>query len=198
MNIDEFCGKDDIRKYLNKPFNIDGRTVASNGKVLLSTALNAEHDELIEEKKPVIQKLLAGFDATKLTTMPLIPLPAPIECWTCGGGGTAHKKLCSECDGEGQVSFESDCNHYECECKSCEGDGFFVRKHGEETCFSCGGDGSRYISHEPADVLGVKVDMNYLKLIINAPDLVVFADVEAHMLWFQSGDEYGVIMGMRV
>lgn len=196
MNIKDFFAENDRRDYLKQPFNIDGRTVASNGHILLSTQLCAEYDELKEGEAAGIKRVLAGFDATKLTPMPIIPLPDPVECSICGGRGTAHRTQCFECDGEGEVTLENCFNDYECECKSCEGDGFIVSKHDTETCFSCNGDGSHYRSRESADVLGVKANMNYLKLIINAPDLHVFADAEANMLWFKSGDDYGVMMGM--
>jgi hypothetical protein len=196
MNIKDFCAENDRRDYLKQPFNIDGRTVASNGAVLLSTQLSAEYDELKEGEATGVKEVLARFDATKLTPMPIIPLPDPVECSICGGRGTAHKKQCVECDGEGEVSLDNCFNDYECECKSCGGDGFVVSKHGTETCFSCNGDGKRYPEYLTVNVLGVKVNIKYLKLIINVPDLHVFTDAEASMLWFKSGDDYGVMMGM--
>ncbi len=35
IDINQFCGKDDIRSHLNAPFIVDGRIVATNGHVII-------------------------------------------------------------------------------------------------------------------------------------------------------------------
>ncbi|PHS71964.1 MAG: hypothetical protein COB22_05980 [Cycloclasticus sp.] len=196
MNIEDFYDADERRPDLRKPFIVDGRTIASNGHILMSAALNKQYDGAGDEQAKRIRSILSGLDGKQFGPMPKITLPDPTECFICAGAGKSSKKDCEECVGEGDVYFYNGFNNYECECDSCGGDGFNYCQSTDEDCFKCRGEGVIYGWRDAPVVLGVKVNANYLRLIIDAPNLEVFADIEKKMLAFRSGDDYGLIMGL--
>jgi hypothetical protein len=57
ININEWCGKNDVRDYLNQPFNLSGKTVATNGHVLIAVDQRQEYKPL--EKELDAEKFIA-------------------------------------------------------------------------------------------------------------------------------------------
>ena len=46
------------------------------------------------------------------------------QCSTCRGTGTVSE--CPECDGDGEIEFDTEFHTYYVTCKSCDGDGVFA------------------------------------------------------------------------
>lgn len=107
LDLQQFCGTDECRYYLMKPFSRDGFTWATDGAILVRVALRPEIPEI--EQKIAVSKPLEGVE-TAAFVKPKFNLPlAPTEigdCPTCRGRGYLH-----------------DCPDCECDCERCNATG---------------------------------------------------------------------------
>ncbi len=190
-----FCGKDDITQHLNKPFNFDGRTIASNNHILVSIPEINGHEEIKESLKHMANKIINFKGSYHPIDKDAICFPEKTCCETCEGSGNSSRKTCDECSGYGFVESDSDYNFYEVDCKTCHGRGsVFVKS--KEICQDCNGEGSCFKPYSHVIVLGIPINPNYLKQIMNIGGVEFFA--EDMMLYFKSGEVKGAVMGMRV
>lgn len=96
-----------------------------------------------------------------------------------------------------EVELWSGYHSYECECRSCQGDGIIIKPGGETPCQNCNGSGKTFIDFSRYPSVprhGINIQARYAELIINEPNLQLYADDEKGMLCFKSGDQYGAIM----
>lgn len=149
-NINAFCGKGDIRDYLNQPMRLpDGTVFASNGHIGIIFNVDATgYQEARAELVEVVEK----YNAFSFNPPRNIPHIADEPCSACKGDKSKYK--CQECGGCGFVELENEFNEYEVDCKSCEtGENF-----GCEVCEGVG--------HEKASIGfdGVTVWKKYVDL----------------------------------
>lgn len=198
MNINDFCGKDDNREYLHQPFNLGNRTIATNGHMMLSTPKYGEHKECPDKISGIITKFINELKTLSFAPIPDIKMPEKVICSSCGGSKKAVIKYCEECDGDGWVDATTEYNtYYGLDCKTCDGNGNEVIVGGDKDCPTCEGKGNVFPSIKIVDICGVKINMNFLSMIYEEKNLEVSAGKEKHVLYFRSGNNEGVIMGMR-
>ena len=200
ININDFFDPYEMRDYLSSPFNLNGRTIASNGYLIISFPQFGEFPEWDKSHYVDMGKITSQIYIDRdFKPMPdNLKFPDLVQCGVCAGTGKASVVKCQECDGEGEVELENDFHIYEFECKSCDGDGEIITKGGNDECENCSGSGSAYLITDYVDVMGVYVRPQYLNLITNVTGIEVFPDKEDRKLFFKCGDIRGLIMGMII
>jgi hypothetical protein len=192
IELEHFTSPRDKVDFLKKPFNRAGKTVACNGHALVLFPEQPNYEELDAAKFTNFYRLLDDIEAAEFKPMTLqVEFPARFTCSVCNGKGKAVLIPCEECEGEGLLHFENDFNVYECTCQKCHGNGNIVEL-GKGCCYNCKGTGYRYESRQSIKVGNIYIDPNYLKLIINAPDLHLYEMPDK--LLFKSGLIVGAIM----
>lgn len=107
IDLQPFCGTEETRFYLMKPFSRNGFTYATDGCIMVRVALRPDIpdvDKAFNQDKP-----LEGVEAASFfrPSFELPPAPAEMgECHTCSGRGYDH-----------------DCPDCECICEKCNGSG---------------------------------------------------------------------------
>lgn len=205
MDITKFFDKDDFRTQFRAPFNVLGKTVTTNGHIILFSPLDESYDQLAGIKEDTVSRfkdLLTKAEAAEYKPLKKQPLPAMPRCTTCNGTGHASKHSCEECEGEGKVYFGTGINQYSPECKSCDGDGYNIITNTSEKCVECKGKGSAYpisFRHTQANViniLNVHLDVHNAAILFDESNIEV-SNIKEEMLAFKHGDQFGVMMGMR-
>lgn len=199
INLELFFDKSDCREHLRAPFNFNGKTYATNCYAMICVPQRDGVQEL--ENEPLKSSINRYFGDQGKDYQPFtdkVELPEKEKCSTCKGSGKATIRKCEECEGDGELELESDYNYYYVTCKSCNGDGSKTVSGGNEDCQRCGGAGSGYDRWAYVAINGVNIAPKYAEIIIAMPDLNVFAKPEDMILYFKSGDDEGVIMGIRV
>lgn len=195
-NIYQWCSMQGSNQDFTTPFNFEGRTMACDGHVLISMPQKDEHRDIYESLKENISTLLniEGFSFSKLSND--IQLPRTTSCTTCKGTKKVSLTKCKECEGEGEVSFETDYSDYDVCCKSCDGDGSVTKVGTGGVCDNCKGFGDAFEKWETVEVSGVTVFAKYARLLMSVGDDVEISAQE-NKLYFRSGDIKGLIMGHR-
>lgn len=206
IDINKFHGQGDIREWLNAPFSIAEKVVATNGHVMaiLGAQNSAEYKEFAGPegaRKYIIDliKKIKSIDTWQTVNKGQI---SPLEketCNVCQGSGKAIKTECGECEGEGEVDVSNGYStYYGLQCASCNGDGFSVNPKTDETCTDCDGSGKSFKPFASIEVLGINVQCKYMALIIDEPDLQLAACPEQNLLMFRAGlHAHGAIMALR-
>jgi len=205
MNLDtikQFCSPTvDIRSYLEHPFTIGHYTAASNGHALITIPSEKSHQAAPVDQSTSnrIPKIITRAEQATLRPITLKKLPDAIPCETCAATGKVNITTCTECDGDGEIEFQTANHKYCVECKKCAGEGEEITQGTTDACFQCGGNGHTY-DDITVKILNLNLSPNLLKLIINLPDLhagtntaIAFADE----FYFRSGPHLGIIMAMR-
>jgi hypothetical protein len=107
VDLHPFCGSDEIRPYLMKPFSFGDFSYATNGHILVRVPKREgvePPDKKFNPDKPLADLEKASF------TAPIFKLPPQ----------PAADTECEACDGRG---YEHDCPHCECTCHACAGTG---------------------------------------------------------------------------
>lgn len=137
----ELAGKDEILA----PFAFQGSSYATNGWIIIrvdgvhidrTMDTHAGPDLLSTARKEV------GNSTTLITEENLLSLMIP--CPNCDPSGTRKKIECDECDGVGEVYWESSRYTYEDECRHCNGEGMVWEGDGKlnrAECKECRGSG---------------------------------------------------------
>lgn len=109
IDLQPFCGTEDARWYLMKPFSMGEFSYATNGHILVRQPRRADVPD-IDVKAPKFKpdNALVGLDAAKFY-VPTLQLP------TAPAAGP-----CPACDCR---KFEHDCPDCECTCETCNGSG---------------------------------------------------------------------------
>lgn len=205
IDLQKFCEVSSIRA-LSAPFYKDGYTYASNGHIAVRTP--GKHAEE-NEAAPYINRpdLWQHTDVLEWTDLPDFE-PKWDSCYRCESTGKSDR--CEECDGEGEVEFETDFNTYQVECKSCSGDGYMSarERNTDKTCTLCNGSGRtskrECIPFSTLTAAGQGLNSDYLLLIRELPGIQIEAfprvldnltTVPAVRFRFDGGE--GVLMPMR-
>lgn len=112
LDLQQFCGKEETRFYLMKPFSRGGFTWATNGHILVRVMLRPDIADV--DQKFNVAKPLEGIEGRSFFR-PSFELPAaPTEigqCETCEGRGFSHacpdcECVCNRCHGSGELDTE--------------------------------------------------------------------------------------------
>jgi predicted nucleic-acid-binding Zn-ribbon protein len=123
-----FIGKDLLRDWVNKPFQLDNLAISTNATelVFFEKSLLTVDLETCEHKNP--QKILEQIPTEKninfslniteiekcLITVPIIDVTKEV----------GNDIVCSECKGDGQVEWEYERWSKDFDCPKCDGDGY--------------------------------------------------------------------------
>jgi len=198
LNINDFISTDDIRVYLHKPFNLNGKTVATNGHcVLFSPMDNAFADnETLETVKDGALKIQNFISQAEFIQLPSITMPEIFPCIMCNATGLCTSTVCEECNGDRLVYFENQYNSYAIECATCDGEGYISMPGTGETCPACEGTKKRFQLGSTVSVEGVKLDPALLEKISDVENIEISGDKARTMLFFRAGEFYGALMGI--
>lgn len=157
IDLQKFCAENDIRSYLEKPFAVDGHTVATNGRIAVRVpGVEEGTAEASEQLAAAVRKM---FSRTHADFVPMPGLPERVECDHCHGTGQLDEDDCDDCDGAGEFTHG---NHiYTCE--ECDGTG---RVNGPVICLKCGGTGEPFTVVKVGEVT---FQAKYLRLIADLP-----------------------------
>jgi len=198
LNINDFISTNDIRVYLHKPFNLNGKTVATNGHCVVFSPLdNAFADnEMLETVTAGVLKIQNLMRQAEFIPLPQIKMPETFPCMNCNATGLCTSTVCEECDGDGSVYFENKYNSYAIECETCDGDGGISMPGTGETCQTCHGTKKRFQLGSTVTLEGVKLNPELLEKIIHVENIEISSDNARTMLFFWAGEFYGALMGM--
>jgi hypothetical protein len=120
--LNNFCSQDELRPWMKHPFNAFGKTLATNGWVLIATPKISEYldnTDKIKNVYPVVHNMQKIYDVATLETA-LAKFPTEDEF-------DSVISKCNACNGDGVVDFEFSYNGktYEIEedCPVCDGEG---------------------------------------------------------------------------
>lgn len=191
MNLHDFCAKDDPRKYLKKPFNLDDKTIATNGHILIAVTRLSEFDnaEAAEKVGDIIKKHMS-HKFNDFYKLPKIDFEK-FRCEKCDGSGVSD--WCYECEGERVVYLGNDHNSYCCNCLSCAA-------KDNNFCLKCNGQG--YGEHFDAIVLHCNgliraFSPGYIRLISMLGGASVSLDSEHKEMMFIFDEGFGYLMPIR-
>lgn len=202
IDLTRFSAKDDIRDYLNSPYQEGGHAFATNGVIAVMLLGGAQDGmKAVDEKMAGrVQALIAGTDKFDHELTVTMPADTAKTCPICDGTGFTITTDCDDCDGAGE--FEHGRHTYM--CKECEGEGVDLQPakagaSGARECESCGGFGteSRFLSFDgPGGPY--KFQEKYLRLALSLPGcrILVGGDNQAAArLEFDGGT--GLLMPIR-
>jgi hypothetical protein len=189
-----FCSDDVTRKALCNPFNLGEFTFATNGHFGIRIPIQHEYDG--NEPIKNVDGVICYGKIQEQFWIELPPLDSVVEISDCKHcKGLDNVTECPECEGTGEVSWESEWGHeYEAECLNCNG-----RKTISGECEECGGSGKN--TRDKNVRLGTKLlngrllsIMSQLQGLKIAPD----APVDKYKpIPFKFDGGTGIIMPMR-
>lgn len=134
-----FCGRK-----LQEPWSNLDYTYATNGSVLVrvkkldDVPVKDELSAIPKNADSLIEKYVVGV----LGPFPEIEKIVGDSCYQCKGAGKVTEKECPECEGYGNVYWETNRHKYEVECQECGGCGKIkTTDPNGETCENCDGTG---------------------------------------------------------
>ena len=168
LDLSKFCGSDESRLYLHKPFSIGKFTYATNGHIMVRVAKRAN----VPFTKPDFpiknaDGPLAGWDSATYQKMEFLLPPEPERTGDC-----------DECDGYGSVH---DCPSCDCVCRACAGTGDANPEWDVSTTIG-----------------GANFALGYVRHVLSLPDveLVIPTEAKKPMLYRFAGG-IGALMPLR-
>jgi hypothetical protein len=163
--------KDDLQKFcepgnprMATPFSFGSYTLATNGHILIRVARLSDIPERADAipLERVNQHFISPIIQQDHYPLPDFPAPEKHPCKECRGKGKDY--TCPECDGDGEIEWDTNYNSYSTECKLCLAERII---HG--ICPVCNGSGYYY---KPESLLiGAQFyDKRYLAMIRDLPD----------------------------
>lgn len=199
LNLNHFCDPEEKRLHCRQPFNWNGKTVATNGHIVVFAPEQPLADlyELTPNLCPT--NLLDLYEKTHAAEFVPMPPGLPIEtikCDFCNRTGKCTTNTCDECDGDGEIVFHTKYHRYDWDCESCSGEGIIYKPGGDIDCHFCYGKGNHPVFMSSQPIIGVPIQNRYLTLIMDLPDLFIAA-VDMHerkALAFKNLTYSGMIM----
>lgn len=157
INLQQFCASpNDLRAWMSAPFQINGKTYASNGRILVETE-DGDHPGAPTEKVQRILDVMARIPGDGYQALPAIPAAKLTPCRMCDGRG--DRQTCQSCAGQGV--FDHYDHNYACKC--CDGHGHFGG-----ACHYCNATGQIDTS-TPVQIGGGHYMRSHLSLIAQLP-----------------------------
>lgn len=200
IDLKQFCGHGDPREFLNRPWQEDGATYATNGHIgirldVLQEGIEPAHPTMAGR----IDKMLTDALANTIPLEIKFPTDAPKPCGHCAGGGRINARTCEECDGG---SFIHGSHSYD--CKECVAGEIHTPASntaaGAETCWVCDGHGiaSRRI-YLNANGVQYCFQEKYLRSIHGLPRARLFVSGDSHRVArFDFDGGRGLLMPMQL
>jgi hypothetical protein len=191
--LQKFCDPDHPK--ICGPFSFGDFSYASNGHLLVKVPRldDVPEWEALNEKA---SKLFDSFDYSvvipSLIDIPRFPQPKPEPCGVCNGTGKITR--CPECEGKGEVEFETEYNDYSCECETCHGHGSVIGE--EQICACCNGTGKKK-EMKMIEVGCSGFSSHYLTLLNKLPGIKIAPTEPEKMTYFKWDGGEGAIMPMR-
>lgn len=167
IDLNPFCAKDyDPRLQLHAPWCEDGKTVASDGSIIIvvdGIIGDAAEPLTISYKK--IEKSAGQPNPKWLRLEELMrEVQAPGLCERCRGTGSVEADPCDDCGGNGFFTF----GQHDYDCKECGGQGFIEHSLGsaDMPCPSCCGTKYKFKTHKIGDTL---FQVKYLHMLSSLP-----------------------------
>lgn len=124
--LERFKAENDIREWLNKPFNCCERTIATNAYSLIAVPLIEGYGEAPEKSANYIKDMLSNANEGESATFKTQALKDVVDVWRMED--IAKTADCEACDGDGVVTYEFYYDHktYDLDedCPVCEGEGY--------------------------------------------------------------------------
>lgn len=207
FDLSSWTGADDVRVWINQPFNMMGKTVATNGHLMIFVDEDKQYtgNQFRESTKTTVAKIRSDISKvdfhTNLSDLKL-SVPKNKPCTLCSGTGHCTWIECKECKGDGDLTFLNGFNEYWVECKSCDGDGG-KDKPAENTwdrkCDTCCGQGRIFDKLDHVEILGITIQPSYFELLLTLGGGVKVGRTEdENMLYFSSRVGAGVVMRYTV
>ena len=177
------------------PWSLGDYSYASNGHLLVRVPRSADVPgwEALNEKAAI---LFEAFDMpvvlSALVDIPDFPQPEPVKCGV--GKGTGKITRCPECEGSGDVEFETDYNDYVCECESCHGHGSTIGD--EQICEVCDGTGHKKEMNR-IELGCTGFSSHYLTMLKALPGMRIAPTEPEKACYFKWDEGDGLIMPMR-
>lgn len=142
IDLKPFCGRNDPREFLNKPWHENGATFATDGHIGIRVDALQEGIEPVDPKMAGrIEKMLNEALANTTPLEIVFPADAPKPCGHCSGSGRINARTCDECDGG---SFDHGSHSYD--CKACVSGEIHTPASKDdanaESCWACDGHGT--------------------------------------------------------
>lgn len=202
-DLKKFCSEDETRPGLWNPFQANGYTYATDGRIMIKTPLiegtrnipEALKFEILDANIPKEEGIPVEYPKSWESFTPEIE-----KCHTCKGTGAI--KTCRTCDGEGEITCDH-CGH-EDTCEDCRGKGIesvAPLSIGSELCEYCDGKGTIETTSIVSLNRGlVFVNFRYLEKIHSLPASKCFinktrSNQDCIHFTFEKGE--GVLMTMR-
>lgn len=193
IDINKFCATDDIRTQLNAPWHEDGKTVATDGALIVIL------DGLLDIPEPSapltisIKKVDKPLPDSGWVRMDSIDIPAPNLCHCCNGTGLMYADDCDDCGGTG---FHTIGNH-DYDCQECNANGYVVIGAGigtERECDVCGGSKTLF---QEAPIGCASFQTKYLRMIADLPECEIAVGDELMQAPFRFTGGHGWLMPVR-
>jgi len=195
MKLKDFCNPNHCSDYGRAPFNLDGRTIATDDYTLICMPQQEgyESGERLSAAKgaryvlQLIEKQEGFFEFT-----PELNGLGPL-CNKCDGVGRMMVLPCPECDDKGDVVVYTEYNEYQVVCKSCNGNGGgeYPFPEGNRRCEHCHGEG---VILPDFKIDGLYFSRKYIRRITGGSNLKIAINHQEKMLFFKADDISGVIM----
>lgn len=203
IDLQQFCGVGDIRKYLNSPYYYKGWHIGCDGWMLVATRTELfdtpDTAGMPEALGNAVDRILAFQPkADKGIPASQIVLPQGLPCKACGAKGTRWRTDCPDCDGEGEISI----GRHEYECKGCDGEGhsfslvnLIGARAKELTCTECRGAGFGSCT-DIVDIADASFSVTLIRRLMVLPDLTFFITADGNATLVFAGG-VGRLMGVR-
>lgn len=185
MILSNFCDPSSSEDWIQRPFNLDDITIATDGYFLVSVP-KQETDKIILKMavEMAIKDLFSQAQGQPFKRFPLKLNNCGKPCQECQGLGRVLVEQCPECHGEGNLLLSSKENEYVVFCKTCKGEGQKISPDlNGTTCRSCDGTGNLYPLIEIEKGF---FKHKYIDQILNFKNPSIFLNSNKSVLFFKA------------
>jgi len=198
--LNKFVSHDKGREYINRISMVDDNAVATNAFVMAWVNQDLVFEHVDGFPVETANEFISNHDAAQFKPFKMPELNLE-KCPLCHGQGYTYKDPCMECDGAGELHFESNYNHYDVECKKCSGVGTTPSSEEFgiiERCMKYDCEGG-FLFDNYIEIDNALIDPRYLKLIQDYPNLEISIapvndDKTAKLFFFKSSNQVNVII----
>lgn len=111
LDLQQFCGDDEFRLWLHKPFRFGDHSFATNGHIIVRVAArdgDGPPEKASGKLEAILDEIFGRSNSLTFTPPGMVEIPP------------AETEECSDCEGRG---VDHDCPKCQCRCLSCSGAG---------------------------------------------------------------------------
>ena len=191
---------------LNKPFNIEENTWATNRHAAICIPELADFPINTNQRVAnILETCIQKQSQLSYSNLSDWVKPKLRKCPDCKETGKCKEIECEECQGVGNLVFSSSMNQYSVKCKNCVGKGMKIILDALCICEMCHGTGKKVSGSGIVRFKELDVDINYYYLILieNLAGLKVASHPKSEStngnpstLYFKFNQGFGLILGM--